>query len=451
MQSWKDVLPGDHYIVRTGGLLHFYHQKVVTCLYQPLIELEASGLYFTLWQEGEGGAGEQSLTHHHLMAVLNLPLNRLLAARKKLEALGLLRTLKKKAADPAFFIYELEPPLSPARFFQDDVLAPFLYHQLGQRDYERTREQFERAPLPVAEFEDVSAAFAEVYGTRPSGEQPPGKRDAYADETAAEPHFHSTFNFQALSGYLSAAIVSAAALTPQVREVVAKLAFVYQIDPYNMSRALETAALHTGDIDIEALRREVRDFYALEHGPGEEPALVMCRQPAGEREMDGRRPQGEEEVQIAWYESISPYQLLEALGDGAKPAATDLKLVESLLLDLKLNPGVVNVLIDYVVKVNDNHLTKAFVESIAATWARAHVRTVRQAMTIARQEKRKRDALKQQKPQKHRAAPRSAAESHREIIPEWMNKKKESAERPQVSPEEAEKRAKWLDDYLNNI
>ena len=36
-----------------------------------------------------------------------------------------------------------------------------------------------------------------------------------------------------------------------------------------------------------------------------------------------------------------------------KVVEKDLKLIESLLLDLKLTPGVVNVLIDYVLKVNN--------------------------------------------------------------------------------------------------
>ncbi|GAY75008.1 helicase loader DnaB [Sporolactobacillus inulinus] len=98
LQSWKEVLPGDHYRVETNGLLHSFDQRVITLLYQPLIGIEAASLYFTLWQEVE--FLEEHLTHHHLMGSMNLSLDRILKARKKLEAVGLLESLKKKRQPP---------------------------------------------------------------------------------------------------------------------------------------------------------------------------------------------------------------------------------------------------------------------------------------------------------------------------------------------------------------
>lgn len=55
-------------------------------------------------------------------------------------------------------------------------------------------------------------------------------------------------------------------------------------------------------------------------------------------------------------------------------------ILEYLLVDLKLTPGVVNVLIDYVLKVNHNKLTRAFIETIAGQWCREHIETVEDAM-----------------------------------------------------------------------
>ena len=54
------------------------------------------------------------------------------------------------------------------------------------------------------------------------------------------------------------------------------------------------------------------------------------------------------------------------------------------MLDYKLNAGVINVLIDYVLKTNDNKLETKLVETIAGHWSRKKIETVEEAMEIAR-------------------------------------------------------------------
>ncbi|MDD9147892.1 DnaD domain protein [Sporolactobacillus sp. CQH2019] len=457
LQSWREVLPGDHYTVRADGLLNYYDQKIITQLYQPLVGIEATSLYFSLRQETGRGQNDQTATHHHLMGTMNLSLDRILQARKKLEAVGLLRTLKKKQSDPAFFMYLLVPPLTPNQFFNDGLLNVFLYHQIGSKDYHRLSELFLEQPPDSEGFEDLSAAFDEVFESIPSSEF---SRDLQEDtrwEDRAHPQrlkFRSHFDFSQLKNYLSDAIVSGEALTEDVRDAIEKLACVYQTDPFDMSRAVESASLHTGTVDIGLLRKEVRDYYRLEHGPNEMPALYERTQPAEACEMSDKVPQTEEEQLISWYETNSPYQLLEELGHGSKPAAPDLRLVENLMFDTKLNPGVINVLIDYISKVNDNNLNKSFVEKVAAQWSRENVRTVRNAMSVAREEKKKHTQQKLPSAAKRPAANRKQpGRARSEVVPKWMkNRDKAGGKRPDgVTEEEAQKRAKWLEDYLNSI
>ncbi|GGL41989.1 replication initiation and membrane attachment family protein [Sporolactobacillus putidus] len=456
LQSWREVLPGDHYTVRADGLLHYYDQKIMTQLYQPLVGIESTSLYFTLWQETEHGQSGQAATHHHLMGMMNLSLDRILKARKKLEAVGLLRTLKKKDSDPVFFMYLLVPPLTPNQFFNDGLLNVFLYHQVGSRDYNRLSKRFLEKPLDAENFEDLSAAFDEVFESIPASEFSRDLEGRGRWEDHAHPQklrFQNHFDFSQLKSYLSDAIISEDALTDKVRGAIEKLACVYQTDPFDMSRAVESASLHTGTVDIEMLRKEVRDYYRLEHGPNEMPALYERTQPAEASEMAGKVPQNEEEQLISWYETNSPYQLLEELGHGSKPAAPDLRLVENLMFDTKLNPGVINVLIDYISKVNDNNLNKSFVEKVAAQWSRENVRTVREAMSVARDEKKKYTQQKQRAGTKEAAGRKKQGRVRSEVVPEWMKEQNRADGKHQtgVTEEEAKKRAKWLEDYLNSI
>ena len=92
---------------------------------------------------------------------------------------------------------------------------------------------------------------------------------------------------------------------------------------------------------------------------------------------------------IYTFENINPYQLLKAKYKGAEPTDRDKRLIESLLVDQKLNPGVVNVLISYVLKTNNQQLKKSYVETIAGQWKRLNIETVEEAMDITEKEHKK--------------------------------------------------------------
>ena len=86
------------------------------------------------------------------------------------------------------------------------------------------------------------------------------------------------------------------------------------------------------------------------------------------------------------FETTSPYDFISSKYKTGNPTANDLKLIAHLLLDLELKPGVVNVLIDYVLKVNNNRLVKSYVDTIAAQWSRSNIETVEDAMKFAEDE-----------------------------------------------------------------
>ena len=80
------------------------------------------------------------------------------------------------------------------------------------------------------------------------------------------------------------------------------------------------------------------------------------------------------------FENITPYQLLKAKYKGGNPTERDKKLIEDLLVEQKLAPGVVNVLISYVLRTNNEQLNRSYVETIAGQWKRLNIETVEEAM-----------------------------------------------------------------------
>jgi replication initiation and membrane attachment protein len=127
-------------------------------------------------------------------------------------------------------------------------------------------------------------------------------------------------------------------------------------------------------------------------------------------------PTTKEEQLIKQLETISPRQLLIDISGGAEPSMSDLQLIEDIMFQQKLLPGVVNVLIYYVMLRTDMKLSKAYVEKIASHWARKKVRTVKEAMELAKREAKKYQSWANEKEKKV-----NKKVIRKEMLPDWLN------------------------------
>jgi replication initiation and membrane attachment protein len=198
------------------------------------------------------------------------------------------------------------------------------------------------------------------------------------------------------------------------------------------------------EIDEELLRKAARDWYQIER-QADMPSLVNRVQPIRERTQK-EEPKTKEQELIRHLETISPRERLMQLSGGAEPSSGDLKVVEGVMINQKLNPGVVNVLIEYVMLKTDMKFTKGYVEKLAGHWARLKVSTVVEAMELAKNEHRKYQDWAQ--------GSRNAAKGSRkkaireEVVPEWLEKKEEAqqeqnADQPELDAQKRELLEKW--------
>ena len=137
---------------------------------------------------------------------------------------------------------------------------------------------------------------------------------------------------------------------------------------------------------------------------------------------------------IEVFENMSPYDFLSSKYKGVAPTNRDLKILEYLLVDLELKPAVVNVLIDYVLKKNNNKLNNAFIETIAGQWKRLNIKTAKEAMEVAEKEHKK-YVSKLQKETKRVV---------NEKMPVWFN---EQIEKESLSVEEEKELDEMLKKY----
>ncbi|PEZ10495.1 Replication initiation and membrane attachment protein [Bacillus sp. AFS018417] len=459
-QSWMELLPIDRYKVSARGLLSNYDRKVLTMLYQPLIGSKAFSLYMTLWGELEQDRlfGREN-THHSIMVTMQMQLPDIYEERIKLEAIGLLNVYMKKEKDIRMFIYELQPPLMPKQFFDDIVLSIFLYNRLSKAKYNQVKQYFLEEEFDFVSYENMTRSFNDVFGSFNPGQVEYAKEELLIPNATVMPGraqgnapklWNDFFDFSLFVEGLSA-LVPRKAITEQMRECVMTVAYVYGIDPLSMQNIVLGAVTEHHTIDMERLRKGARDWYQFENGQAL-PVFSERTQPLHARTMKEKEPKTQEEMLIKQLEEISPRELLKEISGGAEPTKADLQIIEEVMLNQKLTPGVVNVLIYYVMLRSDMKLAKTYVEKIAGHWARKKVGTVSEAMALAKEENRQYQEWAETK-KKGRTSKKLV---RKEMVPDWLKEeaKEESKGQSQdrvsskENPSKLEEERKRLEEVL---
>lgn len=458
-QHWQELIPIDRYIVAASGLLHEYDRKVLTLLYQPLIGTTCSSLYMTLWAElEENRLWSEPSTHHLLMNLLGINLKDIYEARLKLEGIGLLKTYVKTDEERSF-IYELHPPLTPEQFFLDGMLNIYLYRKIGKNHFARLKRFFSDQQKPKEEgFVEVTKAFQDVFASATPGslqymqniqsELDPGNDQQFIGRNEQKPIVVdvNTFNFDLLQAGLNDSLVPKKALTPKVKEVISNLGFLYDIDPIQMKNIVLGAVNEVNEIDVEELRKAARDWYQYVHYD-QLPTLIERTQPHVYR-VQLEEPKTQEEQLIRSLETTSPVKVFKDSSGGVEPSKADLEIIEEMMFKQKLLPGVMNVLIQFVLLKTDMKFTKGYVEKIAGHWARKQVKTVKEAMDLAKKEHN--TYLGWSETKKTGKSSSKQKPIRTEVLPEWFEEKSQTTAKdaPVENNKELEAKKRAIEEKL---
>lgn len=429
------ILPADIYTVINKTVIKENDSKLISMLYQPIIGYTAVSLYFTLINDLDKlEVMSDDLTHHHLMSTMQLKLEDIVIAREKLEGVGLLKTYVKKDKNINSYVYQLYSPISANEFFHHPILNVVLYNNLGKKEYEKLVNYYKIPKINLKDYEDVTCSFDEVFksvkGTILEMPDDVTKRDSN------NIIINNGIDFNLLISSLPESLINEKCFTKEVKDLINSLAYTYNINTLNMQNLIRNSINEKGLIDKTILRKSCRNYYQFENS-GSLPTLIYNKQPEYLKKPVGDNSKWAKMVYT--FENINPYQLLKAKYKGAEPTDRDKRLIESLLIDQKLNPGVVNVLISYVLKINNEQLKKSYVETIAGQWKRLNIETVEEAMKITEKEHKKLKRLIENKVQKEKPAKKDTK------LPLWFNKE---IEKDEITKEEQEEMDKLLADLV---
>ena len=425
------ILPADSYLLVNKSFLNENDRKLLTTLYQPIIGTVAICLYFTLWSDlNKTNIISNEFTHHHLMNSMGLKLDEIVIARKKLEALGLLKTFFKEG-NINNYIYELYSPLSPIEFFSNPILSSSLLASIGKKEYQMLISYFKPLKLNISEFENITSSFSDIYKMDIKTIEDVTEKDIISKEKN-DISINDVLDFDYIKESIPKGILSNNAFSASLIKLLNRLAYLYNFDNDTMIELLKNSINEKGTFNEEKLKKNCKNLFSFENDGV--PKLIFKSK--NDVKVDNKNIKDIKQKLIECFECTTPYDFLKAKYGGSKPTSKDISLVESLLVDQELNPGVVNVLIDYVLRTNEKKLNKNLVQAIASQWKMCNITTVKDAMKQAEKEYRKINQAKEKK---------NIKKIETEKLPNWYGK---DVKKQEMSKEDIKELENMLSEFV---
>ena len=349
-------------------------------------------------------------------------------AREKLEAIGLLKTFYKEGVDSNNYIYELFSPISPNEFFSHPVLNIVLYNSVGKQEYEKIVNYFKMPRINVTDYDDITKSFSDVYESSPSTVFENNIQNIRMNNKLGI-NIGDKIDFDLLISSIPKEAINEKTFTKDNKKLINDIAFIYNLDIDEIKNIILSSLTDKLLIDKTSFRKNARNYYQF-NNKGKLPSLIYQNQPEYLRSPIGKDTKRAK--MIYSFETTSPYNFLKSKNNGAKPTERDLKLIEELMLDIGLRPAVVNVLISYVMMVNNKKLNKNFVLTIASQWKRLNIETAEEAMNQALKESKKKTKTT------------NVYKKKETVLPEWFDKE---IDKKEISETEEEEMKDLLKDF----
>ncbi len=426
------LLPADTYIVVSKTITSDEDRKRISLLYQPIIGHTAVSLYLTLLDDLSKTIMSEEYTHHHLVSTMQLKLNDIIIAREKLEAVGLLKTYVKEE-NVNNYVYVIYSPLSVNDFLNHPILGIVLYNNLGKKEYDKLVNTFKVPKINLKDYTDITVTFNQVF--TPVSGNVFIDNDNIIKKNIGTLNMEDKVDFDLLISSIPKSMVNEKCFNDEAKNLINSLAFTYNIDDLNMQGLVRNSLNEKGMIDKNELIKNVRNFYEFDNA-GKLPTLIYSMQPDYLKTPKGDNSNWAKQVYT--FENTTPNDYLRSKYKTGEPTMRELAIIEDLMVKQKMKPGVVNVLISYVLKVNNNKFTRNYVETVAAQWSRMNIETVEDAMHVAEKEHKKIQKLindnKTTKKEK----------STEEDLPLWFGKE---IEKKEISSEEKNE----IDNIINDF
>ncbi|WP_107839806.1 DnaD domain protein [Metasolibacillus meyeri] len=366
------------------------NQKMLQLCYQPIIGVDAVALYLKLSVEASNK--HTAFHHHYLLDSLDFAIKRLFQARITLEAIGLLQTYCKVENDTSHYIYRLKQPLDSISFFDDPILSVSLMRKIDKKAFEHLRDTLAPKVQKLHDYTEVTRGFNDVF-LNVTEKELQHIEELYVEQqldllTNGYDFDYSTFDFKLFFDGISQAMIPHKLFTIDLKQTIAKVAFLYKFSPLDMQRIVLQALNGEQTLSAAMIEKEARDYYQLSSHSQNEYKLLKRYDIASKAQKPAE--QDNRSTHSQYLDKTSPIEVYEDI-HGVIPTDTTVRVFND-FLKRGISYGVINTLIEYIA-MSDGKLdyNSNLMNSIIDTWVRRGAKTAEDAMRIAKDEHGKRN------------------------------------------------------------
>ncbi len=336
------MIGNDYYIATLEQPLDQGYQDVISIFYLPLIGKDAYMLFGLLVAESK----KPIMTELKRLCILtSLDINDLEQEIITLERYSLISTFKKDKT----YIFKINGPSSINEFVNNDIYSRLYLQKVGKEQNDISLSRYVNKKISTKGYENLTHKFdmstMESWDEDSETVYQNGKKKLYDDDIKI------TFDYEL---FLRECDKSSLLFPHKYRsednlKAIGQIATIFSIPADKMVTLVARSIDNDNDLlDLEKLRVKAIN---------EKSVLTS------EKETDYSLPP----VEFLYRKQNIPV------------SSADKKLLEYLQIELKMDIEVINILIEYVLKVTEGRLTRSYVEKIATTWIRQGIDTVEKA------------------------------------------------------------------------
>lgn len=415
MSKTKELDPQTSFVVSAKRLVATSDLLLVQKLYQPMMGYAAKSLYDLLVHEIKANPllSERKL-QKDLFLTLNIGLQDFQQARERLEALGLLKTYFAEDALGPVVIYEVNKPLSPEEFFQEDLLNTLLLSLVGEEVHQQLKSSFNYQVTLPNEVTDLSKSLLDVFSL--SGLQPWNEREQAGFKAQAPNRLADLLDLAYFEELLKQSVLDQRQILNHAQDLIT-LILLYKFNELELRELLEQSSdLETNQVDFKKLQLLAQQKFEQQN-QRQVKTPPASQTPSQLVDLNAISDPVEREF-ISACETMTPAEFLQSIKRSINGFTTrsEHNLLNHVMSLNILKPAVLNVLIHYiVVDQQKGGLTFGYFEKIADDWAQKGLENSLAALNYVRYERPKELAQKAQKRQQKRQ--RQVVQ--RQTLPDW--------------------------------
>lgn len=414
--------PQDSFEVIQDFHLNSQHLEILNRLFTPLIGPQAIGLYHFMHQFSNDI--EQPLTHYVIMNELKENLIDFRNQMDLLEAIGLMKSFVKHDEQQTHFIYQLIQPPSPSQFFNDPMLSVFLYSEVDKKRYQVLKKYFEQTVRDLSQYQQTTRKFTDVFKVPNRILDIDTQNIPKASDYQGLDLSNESFDFDMLKQMLHNHFISNEIVTKDAKSLIVQLATLYGLTADAMKHIILNSITSAQQLSFEEMRKQARSYYLIEH-ENQLPKLELNKniKPSDISTQNNEIPDPENDTEqwLQLLEQTSPIDMLASWSE-SEPTLSQKNMIEELIHREKMNFGVINILLQFVMLKEDMKLPKSYIFEIASNWKKKGITTAKQAYEYALKVNQPKPSY-EHKSQSYQGYNRKSKLVSREKTPKWLEER----------------------------